>query len=81
MLGGVENTRIRLNSAPFQLKLPAGAELGNIRFPATLAPRPTPPPMVCDAGCHCCGVGAARPTYTCGHPILLLNHGYQGKCC
>ena len=27
--GGVEESTLRLNSAQFQLKLPAGAELGN----------------------------------------------------
>ena len=28
-VGGVEESTLRLNSAQFQLKLPAGAELGN----------------------------------------------------
>ena len=31
-MGGVEESTLRLNSAQFQLKLPAGAELGNIKL-------------------------------------------------
>ena len=32
VLDGVENSRIRLNSAQFQLKLPARAELGKNKY-------------------------------------------------